>query len=304
VAAYTALDEQLRALVDVHLPRLHSETASLVKALRQPTARGRWGELQLRRAVEMAGMQPHCDFAEQTTVDTEAGRLRPDVIVALPGGRSLVIDAKAPVDAYLNTIEATGEEARRRFLAQHAAQVRGHMAQLGRKMYFEQFQHTPDFVIMFIPEEAFFSAALEADPGLIGHGVAQRVIPASPTTLIALKAVAYGWQQEEVARHAREVTALGNELYKRIADMARHWADMGKRLGQAVEFYNRSVGTLEGRVLVSARRFADLHAAPPTTAIAELEPIQIAPRPLTAPELRVDPERRALEAPAAPREDE
>ena len=185
VGAYAALSQQLRELAESHLPRLHQETANLVKALRQPTARGRWGELQLRRVVEMAGMQAHCDFVEQATGQEEDGRLRPDLVVQLPGGRRLVVDAKTPVDAYLSAVEAPDEESRRRFLIQHASQVRAHMSQLGRKSYFEQFDVVPDFVVMFVPGEAFFSAALEVDPGLIEFGVQQRVIPASPTILIA-----------------------------------------------------------------------------------------------------------------------
>lgn len=284
--SYGALNQQLRELAESHLPRLHQETANLVKALRQPTARGRWGELQLRRVVEMAGMQPHCDFLEQVTGQGEDGRLRPDLIVQLPGGRRLVVDAKAPVDAYLSAVEAADEDSRRRYLAQHASQVRTHVTNLGKKSYFEQFDVTPDFVVMFIPGEAFFSAALEVDPGLIEFGLQQRVIPASPTILIALlKAVAYGWRQEALAENAQRVAELGKELYKRIADLATHWAAVGRRLGRAVEAYNASATTLESRVLVSARRFEALRAVPDGEAVPELRAIEALPRPLTAPEL-------------------
>lgn len=284
--AYGALSQQLRELAESHLPRLHQETANLVKALRQPTARGRWGELQLRRVVEMAGMQPHCDFVEQATGQGEDGRLRPDLVVQLPGGRCLVVDAKAPVDAYLSAVEAADEDSRRRYLAQHASQVRTHMANLGKKQYFEQFDVAPDFVVMFIPGEAFFSAALEVDPGLIEFGVQQRVIPASPTILIALlKAVAYGWRQEALAENARRVAELGKELYKRISDLAGHWAAVGRRLGRAVEAYNASVATLETRVLVSARRFEALRAVPDGQTLPDLRPVDALPRALTAPEL-------------------
>lgn len=286
VEAYGALSQQLRELAESQLPRLHQETANLVKALRQPTARGRWGELQLRRVVEMAGMQAHCDFVEQATAQGEDGRLRPDLVVHLPGGRRVVVDAKAPVDAYLSAVEATEEESRRRFLQQHASQVRTHMANLGRKAYFDQFEVTPDFVVMFIPGEAFFSAALEVDPELIEFGVGQRVIPASPTILIALlKAVAYGWRQEAVAEHAHRIAELGKELYKRIGDLAEHWARVGRRLGRLVEAYNGSVASLESRVLVSARRFEALGAVPAGEALPELRPVEALPRPLTAPEL-------------------
>lgn len=285
VEAYGALSQQLRELAESQLPRLHQETANLVKALRQPTARGRWGELQLRRVVEMAGMQAHCDFVEQATAQGEDGRLRPDLVVHLPGGRRVVVDAKAPVDAYLSAVEATEEESRRRFLQQHASQVRTHMANLGRKAYFDQFEVTPDFVVMFIPGEAFFSAALEVDPDLIEFGVGQRVIPASPTILIALlKAVAYGWRQEAVAEHAHRIAELGKELYKRIGDLAEHWARVGRRLGRLVEAYNGSVASLESRVLVSARRFEALGAVPAGEALPELRPVEALPRLLTAPE--------------------
>jgi DNA recombination protein RmuC len=286
VGAYAALTQQLRELAESHLPRLHNETANLVKALRQPTARGRWGELQLRRVVEMAGMHPHCDFVEQATGQGEDGRLRPDLIVQLPGGRRLVVDAKAPVDAYLSAIEAPDEESRRRFLAQHASQVRNHIANLGRKSYFDQFEVSPDFVVMFIPGEAFFSAALEMDQGLIEFGVGQRVIPASPTILIAmLKAVAYGWRQEAVAQNSYRVAELGRELYKRIADLGRHWAAVGRRLGRTVDAYNSSVATLETRILVSARRFEALGVVPGGVDLLNLQPVEVQPRPLTAPEL-------------------
>ncbi|MDR7430615.1 MAG: DNA recombination protein RmuC [Armatimonadota bacterium] len=283
--AYAALAQQLRDLLESHLPRLHHETANLVKALRQPTARGRWGELQLRRVVEIAGMQEHCDFVEQVTGQGDEGRQRPDLVVHLPGGKCLVVDAKAPVDAYLSAVEAADEESRRRFLQQHAAQVRKHMADLGKKAYSEQFGVTPDFVVMFIPGEAFFSAALQADPELIEFGVGQRVIPASPTVLIALlKTVAYGWRQEAVAHNAYRVAELGKELYRRIGDLAEHWAKVGKGLGKVVEAYNSSVATLESRVLVSARRFEALGAVPDGEALPEVAPVEVLPRPLAAPE--------------------
>jgi DNA recombination protein RmuC len=242
--------------------------------------------LQLRRVVEMAGMQAHCDFVAQATAQGEDGRLRPDLVVYLPGGRRLVVDAKAPVDAYLSAVEAPDEESWRRFLQQHAAQVRAHMTNLGKKSYFDQFDVTPDFVVMFIPGEAFFSAALEVDPGLIEFGVSQRVIPASPTILIALlKAVAYGWRQEAVAEHAHRIAELGKELYKRIGDLAEHWARVGRRLGRLVEAYNSSVASLETRVLVSARRFEALGAVPVEGIIPPQESVEAVPRALTAPEL-------------------
>ena len=286
IGAYRALDQQLKSLLEVHLPQLHSETAGLVKALRQPTARGRWGEVQLRRVVEMAGMLEHCDFVEQETVSTETGRLRPDMIVRLPGGRQIVVDSKAPVDAYLSAVEAENDDDKKNFLTQHARQVRDHINALGKKSYFEQFDPTPEFVVMFVPGEAFFSAALTDDPTLIERGAEQRVIPASPTTLIALlKAIAYGWRQEALAQNAAEVAALGNELYERIHSLASHWQDVGKRLGQTIKAYNDSIGTLESRVLVSTRKFQELKAAPAHKEIDKLAPVEQSPRPLTAPEL-------------------
>lgn len=285
-SAYQSLTDQLRALIDSHLPQLHRETAGLVRALRQPTTRGRWGELQLRRVVEMAGMLNHCDFVEQGTVAVEDGRsLRPDLIVRLPGGRQVVVDAKTPIDAYLTAIEVDDDSERAAMLKQHAAQVRGHLAALGKKNYWEQFAPAPEFVVMFVPGEVFFSAALQADPGLIEWGVNQKVIPASPTTLIALlRAVAYGWQQEALARNAEEIAALGRDLYHRLAGLGKGWAETGTQLRRTVECYNRAVGTLESRVLPQARRFRDLRAADDEV-IAPVEAVTEEPRPLTAAEL-------------------
>ncbi len=285
-SSYELLTEQVRALVEGHLPRLHKETANLVKALRQPAARGRWGELQLRRVVEMAGMLDHCDFIEQHTTEDESGRtLRPDLIVRLPGGRQVVVDAKAPVDAYLTAIEAEGDEERNASLRRHAQQVRAHLVNLGRKNYWEQFPAAPEFVVMFVPGEVFFSAALQEDPGLIECGVDQRVIPASPTTLIALlRAVAFGWQQERMTRNAEEIATLGKELYRRIALLGKGWAETGARLRAAVESYNKTVGTLEGRVLPQARKFRELSGSDGEE-IGLLEGVNEEPRLLSAAEL-------------------
>jgi len=284
--AYSALSQQVNDLLQTHLPRLHRETADLVKALRQPQARGRWGELQLKRVVEMAGMLEHCDFEEQVSQSGEAGRLRPDMIVHLPGGRQVVVDAKAPVDAYLQAVEAHDETARKAALVHHARQVRTHVGQLAKKSYFDQFDPSPEFVVLFVPGEAFFSAALAEDPGLIEYGAENRVIPASPTTLIALlKAVSYGWRQEAMAQNAAEVAALGKELYERIGTLSDHWSKVGKSLNQAVNAYNSAVGSLETRVLPSARKFRDLKMVSADKEIGSPEPVTQESRPLSAAEL-------------------
>lgn len=262
--------------------QLKDETASLVRALRTPHVRGRWGEMQLRRVVEMAGMLAWCDFSEQESRTTEEGRLRPDLLVRLPGGKHVVVDAKAPLAAYLDAAEAGDDATRSMALAHHARQVRDHINKLSAKQYWSQFEPTPEFVVLFLPGETFFHDALAHDPSLLEHGVANRVIPASPTTLIALlRAVAYGWREEKLAANAEQISALGRELHERVSTMTGHFTRVGKRLDDAVGAYNDAIGSLETRVLVSARKLKELGAATGEE-IEALEPVEKRARELRA----------------------
>jgi DNA recombination protein RmuC len=266
---------------------LRDETRRLTDALKRPGVRGRWGELQLKRVVELAGMLEYCDFMEQHTIQgADDERIRPDVVVRLPGGKRIVVDAKAPLDAYLRALEAPDEIARQNLLGEHARQVRNHISQLSAKSYFDKVASTPEFVVMFLPGEMFFSAALEQDPGLIECGVEKRVIPASPTTLIALlRAAAYGWQQEAMEENARKISDLGKNLYEAVRTLGDRVQTLGTRLKSTLEAYNDSVGSLEGNVLVKARKFKELQAANGGEEIKALEPIDRVPRMLQAAEL-------------------
>jgi DNA recombination protein RmuC len=264
---------------------LKQETGKLVAALREPRGRGRWGEIQLRRVVEIAGMLPHCDFAEQESVSTDKGRARPDMIIKLPNQKNVVVDAKVPLRAYLDALEAQDDSVRKEKLKEHAGQVRTHILNLAAKSYWEQFQPAPEFVVLFLAGEVFFSAALEQDIGLIDYGVERKVILAGPTTLISiLRGVAYGWRQEQIAESAQKISDLGKELYGRICTFVEHFGDLKKGLDRAIDSYNKAVGSLEHSVLVPARKFKELGAGTAGD-IGILEPIDKTTRTIEAPDV-------------------
>ncbi len=291
--AYGSLENQLKSLA-ANEQQLQRETSNLVNALRRPQVRGRWGELTLKRAVELAGMSEHVDYFEQPSVESEAGRLRPDMVVRLPGDRQVVVDAKVSLDAYLNALECSDDESRQTCLAQHCRQMKDHIRQLSAKTYWEQFEPTPEFVVMFVPGESFLEAACSVDSAIIEQAMREGVVLASPTTLVALlRAVAYGWRQEQIAKSAQQVSGLGRDLYDRLRTFLGHFDRIKRGLESATAAFNQAVGSLESRVLPSARRFRELGAATGAD-LPELEPLETQPRQLTAPEASESEEDVAL----------
>ena len=293
--AYGTLTSQVASLLDTQ-KALQAETGNLVKALREPQARGRWGELQLRRVLELAGMLEHCDFLEQETITGDERRSRPDVIVQLPGDKQIIVDAKAPILAYLAAVDAPDEPTRAARLADHAQQVRHHIDNLGARSYWAQLPCTPEFVVLFLPGEVFFRAAMDCDVELIDYGVSRKVIVASPTTLIALlKAVAYGWNQKNLADSARLISQAGRDLYKRLSTMAGHVQEVGKKLGGAVTAYNEMLGSMERRVFPAARKFPDLDRSLAAGALPELEQLDKTPFELQSPDWQEADEQSTLD---------
>ncbi|PJA19716.1 MAG: DNA recombination protein RmuC, partial [Deltaproteobacteria bacterium CG_4_10_14_0_2_um_filter_43_8] len=276
VGAYSTLESQIKMLMSSE-QQLQKETNNLVTALRRPEVRGRWGEMTLKRVVELAGMTSYCDYVEQVSVDTDKGRLRPDMIVHLPSDREIVIDSKVSLDAYLDAIASQSEDAKESFLVKHSQQITKHMRELSEKNYWDQFPRAPEFVVMFIPGESFLASALEKDPAIIEKGMEDRVIIATPTTLIALlRAIAYGWRQEQITKHAQEIAVLGKEMYDRFQPFLEHVNKVGGSLNQSVVSFNKMIMSLERRVMVSVKKFKELGAAGDKE-LPEVQPIEQIP---------------------------
>ena len=278
--AYGQLTQLVRTMAETQ-DRLHAETGNLPRALRAPAVRGRWGEIQLKRVVEIAGMIEHCDFGQQQTlIGDDGGRLRPDLVVKMPGGRRVVVDAKVPLEAYLDALETNDEEERRDRLVAHAGQVRSHVLKLGAKNYWTGLDDTPEFVVLFLPSEAMYSAALEQAPSLIEDGVARKVLIATPTTLIALlQTVHLGWRQEKLAESAKKISEQGRLLHDRLGTLVEHWSKLGGALGRATEHYNAAVASFETRVIPSVRKLEELGAGS-TKSVGDLEAVDTRPRTL------------------------
>ncbi len=283
--AYEGLATQVKSLIETQR-ELRGETGRLANVLRSSGTRGRWGEIQLRRVVELAGMQDHCDFYEQQSAESEGGRLRPDMLVKMPGGKTVVVDSKVPFSAYERAVSATDEVTRAAAYREHAQAVREHIKALSAKSYWEQFGEAPEFVVLFLPAETFFGAAVEHDPGLIEFSAEKNVMLTTPMTLIALlRAVHYGWRQEKLAENAKQISELGAELYERLSKLGEHFSKVGRNLGSAVDAYNDATRSLETRVFVTARKFKDLHAAANGKEIEEPKSLEQSARSLQAPEL-------------------
>ena len=297
--AYAGLKEHLRGVHEAQ-GLLRDETARLVRALRQPSGRGQWGEMQLRRVAELAGMKERCDFDLQTsTTGADGDRLRPDMLVHLPGGRHVVVDAKTPMDAYLEALDAPDEAARQAALQRHAKQVRQQISQLGAKEYASRYAPGPEFVVLFLPSEAIFAAAMDQDPTLIEKAVGQGVMLSTPTTLIALlRVIAQGWREETLAANAREISALGRRLHERLGLMNAHLAKLGRALSTSVDAYNKTIGSFESRVLADARKFEDLGATSPGAELPAPQPVENVPRPLAREATEAAPEITFLPSPA------
>jgi DNA recombination protein RmuC len=278
-AAFGSLTQHLKFMAQAQ-EQLQGETRNLVKALRRPEVRGQWGELTLKRLAELAGMVEHCDFDQQRSVDTENGKQRPDMVVRMPGGREIIVDAKAPMDAYLGAVEAQDDTTRALEIQRHARNVRTRVRELASKGYWQQFPQSPDFVVLFIPGDQFLSAALEVDAKLLEDAMADKVVLATPSSLVALlRAVAYGWRQEALAENAEHIRSVGEELYERLSTFADHLGRLGSHLTRSVESYNKAVGSFDSRVLPGARKFREMGIQRKKD-LPEPEPVERLPRPV------------------------